>query len=122
MALFQVTDSTTWAYNLLGENGGTFNNTPATDGSLPLLSDPVLYAGLPAGDYYLAVFNNSNLPDPVYYPPGPGGPFDPTVSHSGQNGGPTGNYVLNVQVQPVADPPQVLAVSIAEGDLVGVRK
>src|SRR5206468_2384320 len=47
--------------------------------------------------------------------PGTDGVFDPTISQSGQNGGPTGDYVLNLQVRPPVNPPQVIAANPAEG-------
>lgn len=114
VSLFQV-DPITGHLDLLGSNAGTLNNAQATDGSLPLLSDPVLYAGLRAGDYYLAVSNNFNMPDLVYSPPGTNGVFDPTISHSGLNGGPTGAYVLNLHVLAVAAPPRVLSTTPSDG-------
>ena len=53
---------------LLASNSGTLNGTPATNGQVPLFNDPVLYAGLVQGDYYLAVSGLGNVPDPVLGP------------------------------------------------------
>jgi hypothetical protein len=80
-----------------------------------LFSDPVLYAGLRAGNYYLAVSNSFNVPDAVNSPPGTNGVFDPNVSHSGQNGGSTGDYVLNLQARAIPNPPQVIGVNPKDG-------
>jgi hypothetical protein len=115
LSLFQV-DPTTGQLKLLSSNAGSLNTAVATNGSRPLHSDPVLSTGLQPGDYYLAVSNHFNVPDPVNSLPGTNGVFDPTISHSGQNGGPTGDYVLNLQVQPTTQqPPQVLAVTPNNG-------
>jgi methionine-rich copper-binding protein CopC len=115
LSLFQV-NPTTGQLILLASNTGTQNPSSATDGLQPLSLDPALLAGLEPGDYYLAVSNSLNVPDPVNSPPGTNGVFDPNVSHSGQNGGSTGNYVLNLLVQPTTqEPPKVVAVTPAEG-------
>jgi hypothetical protein len=87
-------------YDLLGTNAGTGNPTQATGGPVetPLAGDPVLFAGLPAGSYYLAVTNAGAVPD-LNQP-----------SHTfSSNSLSTGDFVVNLQVQ--ADPaaPQVVA-------------
>ncbi len=98
-------------------NDNSLNDTAATNGSMPLSNDAVLFSGLPAGDYYLAVSGAGNVPDPVQgLDPGTGGVFDPTVSHSGLNGFTMGNYVLSLLVHSDNEPPQVEAVSLPEDD------
>jgi hypothetical protein len=115
LSLFHV-DPLTGNLDLLSSNAGSENLTLATNGTRPLYTDPVLSAGLQPGDYYLAVSNNFNVPDPVNNPPGANGVFNPTVSQSGQNGGSTGDYVLNLYVQPtIQKAPQVLAVTPKTG-------
>jgi hypothetical protein len=95
----------------------TLNPTVATDHrSLPLFADPAVFAGLTAGDYYLAVSGRKNVVDPnLGLLPGAGGIFDPDVSHSGSAGRSTGDYVLNLRVASDNTPPQVVAVTPAPG-------
>jgi hypothetical protein len=101
---------------LVGVNDNSLNASPATDGSTPLFNDPVLFAGLTPGDYYLAVSGTGNLPDPsAGIAPVTQGVFDPTVSHSGSNGYTTGPYLLNLLVQPDSVAPQVTATTPADG-------
>jgi hypothetical protein len=98
-------------------NNDSYNNTGATDWSLPLAFDSVLSAGLTQGDYYLAVSSGLNTPSPLENQPlGTPGLFDPTVSHSGSLGTSTGDYVLNLEVVPSPNPPHVVASSPAEGE------
>jgi hypothetical protein len=96
----------------------TQNPTVATDHrSVPLFADPAIFAGLTAGDYYLAVSSRKNVVDPnLGLLPGAGGLFDPNVSHSGSAGRSTGDYVLNLRVSPDSVPPQVVAVTPRPGD------
>jgi methionine-rich copper-binding protein CopC len=97
-------------------NIGTQNATAATDHSLPLYSDPALFAGLTEGDYYLAVADGPNTPSPLQsQQPGSPGLYDPDVPGSGTLGINTGPYVLNLLVQPDSTPPQVEATSPAAG-------
>src|SRR6185312_15776071 len=78
-----------------------------------LSPDPVLFAGLTAGDYYLAVSGTGNVPDPALGElPGANGVFDPNVSHSGTGGYTTGDYVLNLEVDADNTPPQVVSTSL----------
>jgi hypothetical protein len=102
--------------HLIASNDNSLNATPATNGTIPLFSDPVLFTGLTAGTYYLAVSGSGNVPDPAagLYP-GVNGVFDPEISHSGQAGFSTGPYVLDLGVQADNVPPQVIATSIATG-------
>jgi hypothetical protein len=104
--------------HLLAGNDDSQNPTQATDHrSLPLFADPVVFAGLTAGDYYLAVSSKGNVPDPNHgLLPGTGGIFDPAVSHSGKAGRSTGNYVLNLRATADNVPPHVVAVTPAPGD------
>ncbi len=103
--------------HLVAANDDTRNPIVASDNSsLPLFSDSVLYAGLTEGDYYLAVSAHHNVPDLLQHLlPGMNGVFDPQVSHSGQVGATIGPYLLNLRLQPLPDPPQVLAATPAEG-------
>jgi hypothetical protein len=85
-------------------------------GDRPLFTDPVLFAGLTTGDYYLAVSSAHNLPSlNPNEQPGTNGIFDPNVTHSGYNGLTRGDYVLNVMVRPVAPSPRVVSVTPAGG-------
>ncbi|HLJ95345.1 MAG TPA: Ig-like domain-containing protein, partial [Gemmataceae bacterium] len=102
---------------LQASNAGTMNGTAATNGQVPLFNDPVLYAGLTQGDYYLAVSGMGNVSDPIAGPaPGTNGVFDPTISHSGQAGFTTGPYLLNLHVHSDNTPPQVITTTPQEGD------
>jgi methionine-rich copper-binding protein CopC len=97
-------------------NEGTLNDTTATDGTLPLYDDAVIFAGLRAGDYYVAVSSSGNMPFPAQgIEPGTNGVFDPTVSHSGTNGYTTGPYLLSLIVSPDGDPPVVTNISLENG-------
>lgn len=104
--------------HLLAANDNTLNDTAATNGTTPLFNDPVLYAGLTEGDYYLAVSGTGNVPDPTQgLLPGTNGIFDPNVSHSGTGGFTTGPYVLNLHVQPDDVPPQVVSTTLSAGEV-----
>jgi hypothetical protein len=94
------------SYTLIATNAGTGNPTPATAGpvSYPLASDPVLFAGLQDGSYYLAISNSGGVPD-VNQPSHTF--FSNTLS--------TGAYILNVHLQQDSVAPQVLAVSPTPG-------
>ncbi len=115
--------------HLIGTNGGSFNPTVATDGvSTPLLNDPLFFAGLQAGDYYLAVSSSGNTPDtsqPVSaWQAGPqaNGSFDPTHSHSTTMPiySSAGAYVLNLAVQADNTAPTVVAAELADGTTLAV--
>jgi hypothetical protein len=103
--------------HLLATNDGTRNDTPThTHHSLPLFSDPALFVGLTAGDYLLAVSSSGNMPDPTRgLVPGTNGIFDPLVSHSGQAGITTGDYVLSLSVVADNRPPQLASVMLPGG-------
>jgi hypothetical protein len=111
-------DPATGRLRLVTANDDTQNPTGASDHrSLPLFADPALFAGLTAGDYYLAVSSHKNVPDPDHgLLPGAGGVFDPAVSHSGSAGRSTGEYVLNLRVWSDDAPPHVVAVTPGPGD------
>lgn len=91
-------------------NGNTQNPSEASNGTLPLFTDSVLYAGLTAGEYFVAISSATN--DPEY---GPDGVFDPTLTHSGLNGAFTGQYVLNVSLTEDDEAPSITGSSIVEG-------
>jgi hypothetical protein len=115
VSLYQL-DPTDDSLEFLAGNNNTSNVTPASDGSTPLAFDSMLSQGLTAGDYYIAVAGGFNVPSPTELQPvGSPGLLDPTISHSAQNGATVGPYVLNLLVQPVPLPPQVLASSVAAG-------
>jgi hypothetical protein len=113
-----VLDPADGRLHLVAGNDDTQNPTRASDGrSLPLFADPALFAGLTAGDYYLAVSSHNNVPDPGRnLLPGTGGIFDPNVSHSGTGGRTTGDYVLNLRVWSDGAASQVVAVTPKPGD------
>ncbi len=91
-------------------NGNTQNPAEANNGTLPLFTDNVLYAGLTEGEYFLAVSSATN--DPEY---GPDGVFNPSVTHSGLNGAYTGDYVINLSLTSDNVAPSVTATSIEDG-------
>ena len=64
ISLFRL-DPTTGTLVFVAGNIESYNPATADDGSVPLYTDPVLYAGLTPGDYYLAVADASNTPSPV---------------------------------------------------------
>ncbi|HEX5273408.1 MAG TPA: hypothetical protein VFW33_23085, partial [Gemmataceae bacterium] len=111
-------DPATGRLRLVAADDDTQNQTVASDHrSLPLFADPALFAGLTAGDYYLAVSAHKNVPDPDHgLDPGAGGVFDPAVSHSGSAGRTTGDYVVNLRVSPDDTTPHVVAVTPGPGD------
>jgi hypothetical protein len=118
LSLFRVDPTNpTEPLQLVASNAGSGNATPATGGlPEPLLNDPVLFAGLPAGDYYLAVSGTGNVPGiGPNTDPGTNGIFDPNVSESGFNGFTSGDYVLNVLIQPALPAPHVVATTPAAG-------
>jgi hypothetical protein len=115
VSLFRVDPSDNRLY-LVAANDGTSNDTAATDGTLPLLIDSLLYAALEEGDYYVAISSSGNVPDPTGgLFPGSDGIFDPNVTHTGAFGFRMGGYVLNLQVRPDTAPPEVATVSVADG-------
>lgn len=98
-------------------NDNTANSTPTVDNSsVPLYSDAVVFAGLMAGDYYLAVSSSGNLVDPAQgLTPGMNGVFDPLRTHSGSAGESVGDYVLHLALTHDADAPEVVSTSLADG-------
>ncbi len=96
-------------------NSDTTNGATGSDGARLLQNDAALFAGLTAGDYYLAVSSGKNVPDPAGGHPQGAGVFDPNVSHNGGHGDSTGPYVLNLQVEPALYPPHVVATSVNQG-------
>lgn len=116
LSLFRL-DPSDRQLHFVASNDNSFNPTRTHDGSSePLFTDPVLEAGLTAGDYYLAVSASANVPMPAFGRfAGTGGIFDPALSHSGKNGSTIGNYVLNVAAEVMNDPPHVSAVPTLDG-------
>src|SRR5439155_12980281 len=125
LSLFRL-DPATNQLVLVAGNDDTGNPLIASnDSSWPLRKDAALFAGLSAGDYYLAVSSSTNVPNPLLglqpgqLVPDEGQIFDPNVSHSGTAGSTTGTYVLNLLVQREAQAPRVLASSPADGATLG---
>jgi hypothetical protein len=116
LALFQL-DTTTNQLVFVDSNDNSLNYSEASDGSQPLSNDAVLLTGLKAGDYYLAVSGTSNMPasEADILPGANTGVYNPNISHSGQNGFTTGDYILNVSVQGDSVAPQVKTVSLSAG-------
>ncbi len=114
LALFQY-QAAGQALQLVGWNDNTLNTASATQGPPPLANDPVLFAGLTAGDYYLAVYSSGDQPDTSPELSPGAGPVDPTAVFQSENGATTGDYVLNLAVQPVSQTPQVVDVTPADG-------
>jgi hypothetical protein len=86
----------------------------------PLYNDPVLHAGLAAGDYYLAVSSGYNVPDPTLgLQQGQGGVFDPNGPVLGTLGDSIGNYVLNFAIQPHLTTPNVVSIQRQDGSKPG---
>jgi hypothetical protein len=107
-------DPQTQVLSLVAGNLYTLNGTPATNGTPPLQLDPFLFYGLTAGDYYLAVSNSDNTPDPDLGISVGNGIFDPSISHSGTSNGSPGRYILNLQVTPDTAAPQVVSTDLAD--------
>lgn len=109
-------DSTTGSLVLVTGLNQSYNMTDGTTVSVPFYFDPAITAGLTAGDYYLAVSQGSNTTSPLERQTSDTtfGLFDPSIPHSGQAGMNVGNYVLNVQVVSIPDPPQVVSTSVTD--------
>ncbi len=117
ISLFELDPSTGLLVFLAGNNN-TLDPTQGTDGSIPLLTDSALTAGLCAGDYFLAVAGGANTPSPLEgQPPGSPGIYNPNQPGSAQNGWSVGPYVLNLMVQAAPEPPRVLASSPSSGEI-----
>jgi hypothetical protein len=118
LSLFRL-NPTTQQLDYITGNDNSLNGSVATDGSVPLYTDPVLFAGLTAGDYYLVVSSSGNVPDPVLgtLPGDSNGIFDPNTNtpYSGGATLSTGNYLLNVLVTPAQPPTHVVSVTAVEG-------
>jgi methionine-rich copper-binding protein CopC len=112
-----VQDPSDGRLHLLAANDDTMNPVKASNHhTLPLFADPAVFAGLTAGDYYVAVSSHKNVPDlnrGVF--PGDNGVFDPEVSHSATAGTSVGDYVLNLGVRLDDQPPQIVAADPAPG-------
>ncbi len=101
LTLFQADDTGT--LHFVATNNNSLNSMESTNGQFPFASDAVLFSGLTAGEYFLAVSSSGN--DAEF---GPDGVFDPNVAHSGLNGGSVGNYVLDLLVSADNVVPQVV--------------
>jgi hypothetical protein len=120
LSLFRLTGQNpdgTLACQAIAENDNSFNGTLASDGEVPLYTDPVLFAGLTAGKYVIAVSSTGNSADLLLGQQfGTDGIFDPNQSHSGSTGQTTGRYVLNLFVQPAdPTPPSVVGANVTPG-------
>ena len=115
LTLFRV-NTLDGSLQLVQANDSTLNDSAATNGMVPLFTDAVLYAGLTAGEYVLAVSGTTNLPDPAAgIDVGTNGVFDPATSHSGFSGFTTGPYVLNLRLHADETAPAVDSATLAEG-------
>jgi hypothetical protein len=116
LSLFRL-DASDQQLHLVASNDNSLNPTVTHDGSsAPLFTDPVVYAGLTEGDFYLAVSSSPNVPMPAFGRlPGTAGVFDPNVPHSGKIGSSIGNYVLNVAAETMNDPPYVSSMPAIDG-------
>jgi hypothetical protein len=100
--------------HLVTANNDSQNTAVSSNGMLPLYGEPVLFAGLEAGDYYIAVSSWPNVPDPNNA--GAHGIFDPLRSHSGRlSDGTTGSYVLNLAAVPDNQAPTVTWSTLVDG-------
>jgi hypothetical protein len=119
LALYQLDPTDGQTLHLVYADDNTYNGSLAPDGfTTPLSSDAAVYAGLTAGDYYLAVSASGNTPDTAQgINPGDNGIYDLNAgtSYSGPPFLTTGAYVLNVLVQPSSGLPHVVATTPAEG-------
>jgi hypothetical protein len=114
LTLFQQTTS---GLQFVASNGDTMNMTIGTDGNFPLFADAALTAALKAGDYYIAVSSGFDYVDPAGGLIAGVNVFDPLQTNSGQGGDSSGNYVLNLRVQRATLNPQVVSVSVAQGEV-----
>ncbi len=87
----------------IATNDGSLNAVLANNFTEPLYTDPVLYAGVTAGDYYLVVTSAFTT-------------YDLQTPYSGSGGFTTGPYVLNLRIDPSSAPPQVAATQITAGE------
>ena len=112
VSLYRI-DPATGLLDLVVGDDNTGNPINSTNGlTLPAFGDAVVFAGLTAGDYYVAVSSHGNVPDAsLGLLPGQDGIFDPNVSYSGTDGSTTGPYVLNVLAQADNTPPSVVSVT-----------
>lgn len=94
----------------IAANNNTLNAAVATNGSIPLFADSVLFSGLTAGDYFVAVSSAGNDAEA-----GTAGVFNPHLAHSGFNGFSTGDYVLDLLVYADSEAPRVIATTPAAG-------
>lgn len=119
LSLFRY-DAATQQLQFVVANDNTLNPSRATNDRRPLRNDAALFAGLTAGDYYLAVSGSGNMPQvgPELVP-GSNGIFDPSLSHSGLGGFSLGPYVLNLLLEQDEVAPQVVSVTPGDGTELG---
>ncbi|HJT75630.1 MAG TPA: DVUA0089 family protein, partial [Gemmataceae bacterium] len=121
LSLFQLDPVDHHTLRLVTANDNTGNPTTTSDDfAVPLVTDSSIYAGLTAGDYYLAVSAGSNVPDAAEgLAPGVNGVFDLNAGtpYSGFQSLSTGDYVVNVLAEPAAEPPHVASVTPADGSI-----
>ena len=120
VSLYRV-DPATGQLVLIAGDDNTGNPIGSTNGlTKPLLGDSLVFAGLTAGDYYVAVSSHKNVPDAsLGLLPGQNGIFDPNVSYSGTTGNSTGPYVLNLLAQSENAAPTVVSVTPGPSDVLG---
>lgn len=95
---------------VIAANNNTLNDVESANGQFPLFADSVVFAGLTAGEYFIAVSSSGNDVES-----GPGGVFDPNVAHSGLNGYSVGAYTLDVRVTSDNLAPRVVATTPTRG-------
>ncbi len=98
---------------LIASNDNTLNVSVATDGEVPLYTDPALFVSLTPGDYYIAVSSGENINTADGVNPQGSGGFDPLVSQSGNTGAgnSVGAYTLELLVQRAGPAPHVVSVT-----------
>lgn len=118
VTLYRLDVSSGTLVYVAGDNE-SYNLTRATDGTVPLFHDPVIVAGLRAGEYFLAVSQGLNTVSLMENqdPANVTGIYDVAQAHSGAMGVNVGNYVLNVTVSPLGGAPEVTDVSINNLDV-----
>jgi hypothetical protein len=110
LTLFQVVNGQAV---LLAGNNNTLNHAVADDNSVPLFTDPALFAALTAGEYFLVVSAAENTLDPTLGQNFGPDTYDPVLGTAPLLGSTTGRYVLNLWLSPNDEQaPTVTNVSI----------
>ena len=94
LTLFRIVDGQAV---LVAGNHNSLNRLEAGN-AVPLLTDPVLFASLEAGEYVIVVSADENALDPNFGQAPGFDTYDPLTSHSATLGQTTGVYVLNLMI------------------------